>query len=291
MAYKFVNADQLDSDLTSVGNAIRSKSGTSAKLSFPSGMVSAIGAISTGVELNFDVVGGTSKPRKPKENMIWVNTSTTISSWVFSATQPTAASGRVWIPTGISSAIEFNALKKNSIQVYPTSVRQYINGAFVNKEAHIYHAGDWKKFSDEVFYLFSAEKGINEGTWNKKTLSSDIGTFSVDSQKVYLYSKEDNTAYAMVAVNDEPINTAGKSKLIVSMSVSGNVSSTSAFGLSTSPTNTTCNSAMVATKKLDNGDLELDIATLNEICYFKVWLNSTGSAYTATCTITEIKTV
>ena len=57
--YKLVNADQLDSDLTAVGNAIRSKGGTSAGLSFPAGMVSAIGAISTGVELNFDVVGGT----------------------------------------------------------------------------------------------------------------------------------------------------------------------------------------------------------------------------------------
>lgn len=47
--YKFVNADQLDSDLSSIANAIRKKGGTSASMSFPNGFSSAINAISTGV--------------------------------------------------------------------------------------------------------------------------------------------------------------------------------------------------------------------------------------------------
>ena len=42
MATKAVDATQLDSDLTSVANAIRTKGGTSAALSFPSGFVSAV---------------------------------------------------------------------------------------------------------------------------------------------------------------------------------------------------------------------------------------------------------
>lgn len=141
--YELVNADQLDSDLTSVGNAIRSKSGTSAKLSFPSGMVSAIGAISTGVELNFDVVGGTTAPSNPKENMIWVNTSTKITSYIFSATQPTGSAGMVWISTDTYSSAEFNALKKNGIQVYPISAKQYVSGAWVEKIAKIRQSGAW----------------------------------------------------------------------------------------------------------------------------------------------------
>ena len=45
---KLVDSTQLDSDLTSVANAIRTKGGTSAQLSFPSGFVSAIEAIPTG---------------------------------------------------------------------------------------------------------------------------------------------------------------------------------------------------------------------------------------------------
>lgn len=38
--------------------------------------------------LNFKVVGGTVQPDNPKENTIWINTDTEITSWDFSATQP-----------------------------------------------------------------------------------------------------------------------------------------------------------------------------------------------------------
>ncbi len=45
---KLVDSSQLDTDLTSVANAIRTKGGTSAQLAFPAGFVSAIQAIPTG---------------------------------------------------------------------------------------------------------------------------------------------------------------------------------------------------------------------------------------------------
>lgn len=45
---KLVDSNQLDADLTSVANAIRTKGGTSASLSFPTEFVSAIGDISGG---------------------------------------------------------------------------------------------------------------------------------------------------------------------------------------------------------------------------------------------------
>jgi len=47
---KLVDSAQLDADLTSVANAIRTKGGTSAELSFPQGFVDAVVAISTGRE-------------------------------------------------------------------------------------------------------------------------------------------------------------------------------------------------------------------------------------------------
>lgn len=46
---KAVDSTQLDSGLSSVANAIRTKGGTAAQLSFPSGMVTAIGNIQTGI--------------------------------------------------------------------------------------------------------------------------------------------------------------------------------------------------------------------------------------------------
>lgn len=45
---KAVDSTQLDSDLTSVANAIRTKGGTSAQLAFPNGFVQAIGDIPSG---------------------------------------------------------------------------------------------------------------------------------------------------------------------------------------------------------------------------------------------------
>lgn len=45
---KLVDSTQLDSDLTSVANAIRTKGGTSSQLAFPAGFVSAVQAIPTG---------------------------------------------------------------------------------------------------------------------------------------------------------------------------------------------------------------------------------------------------
>lgn len=51
---KLVDSTQLDADLTSVANAIRTKGGTSASLAFPAGFVDAIDAIETG--------GGASSP-------------------------------------------------------------------------------------------------------------------------------------------------------------------------------------------------------------------------------------
>lgn len=53
---KLVDSTQLDSDLTSVANAIRTKGGTSAQLAFPAGFVSAIGDLSTGTGYSVSAV-------------------------------------------------------------------------------------------------------------------------------------------------------------------------------------------------------------------------------------------
>lgn len=58
---KLVDSTQLDADLTSVANAIRTKGGTSAILAFPSGFVSAIANIPSGGG-DYDIVSGTVTP-------------------------------------------------------------------------------------------------------------------------------------------------------------------------------------------------------------------------------------
>ena len=103
--------------------------------------------------LNFKVVGGTSQPVNPKENTIWVNTQTEISGWVFSASEPESpVEGMVWISTGISGGVEFNALKKNGIQICPIYAKQYADGAWVGKPAKSYHDGEWNEW---ITYLYN----------------------------------------------------------------------------------------------------------------------------------------
>lgn len=77
-----------------------------------------------GAPLNFEVVGN-QQPDNSKENTLWVNTDVKITSWIFSATEPeNPAEGMVWFSVGTSSPVEFNALKKNGIQIYPLSAKQ-----------------------------------------------------------------------------------------------------------------------------------------------------------------------
>lgn len=59
MAIEYVDSTQLDSDLTSVANAIRAKSGGSSQLAFPAGFVSEIQAIPSGGGASALIASGT----------------------------------------------------------------------------------------------------------------------------------------------------------------------------------------------------------------------------------------
>lgn len=121
-----------------------------------------------GTAMNFRVVGGTTAPSNPKENTIWINTSSTITDWVFSATQPSSVNGRVWISTGTSSTIEFNALKKNGIQVYPLKAKQYISGMLVEKTAMSYQNGEWVLWWNGELYTPGNEWESVTGGWGSR---------------------------------------------------------------------------------------------------------------------------
>lgn len=137
-----------ESDMISLADVIRSKTGGTELLSLDD-MVTEIAGITTGVELNFDVVGGTTEPDNLTENMIWVNTDVEISSYIFSSVEPgNLIDGMVWISVGNSSTAAFNALKENSLMVYPFSAKQYISGAWVSVEAKSYQNGEWVNLWD-----------------------------------------------------------------------------------------------------------------------------------------------
>ena len=154
-----------------------------------------------GASLNFKVVGSTSAPASPKENTIWVNTSTEITSWVFSATEPESpAAGMVWISVGASSPVAFNALKKNNITVYPLSAKQYVNGAWVDKTAKSYQGGAWVEWMPEGALYFRGDQVesvtggwqlTNFGNWSSNGAVEDMDdglSLSISGKMGVLYT-------------------------------------------------------------------------------------------------------
>lgn len=173
-----------------------------------------IGRTNTGGKgggLNFKVVGNP-QPASPSENTIWLNTDVPISKWYFNATQPeNLAEGDVWFPIGTSSPAEFNALKKNGIQVYPLSAKQYAGGAWVDVPAMAYQNGAWV---DIKMYLFN--KGVVNslltggiyGTNDGTALVQESTTFTPGQNKNYTTkNKVDLTGFSRVKVRFTSTNT------------------------------------------------------------------------------------
>lgn len=140
-----------------------------------------------GAGLNFKVVGNP-QPTNPKENTIWINTDTAITSWIFSATEPESpVEGAVWIETGTSGEASFNALKKGSIYIFPKSAKQYIGGALVRKEAFIYDGNEWVEW---LTYLYKSGNQFTAvtGGWGKDGASINADSMYVHSSGSGTYS-------------------------------------------------------------------------------------------------------
>ena len=158
--------------------------------------------------LNFKVVGGTSAPSNPATNTIWVNTSTAITSWVFHATQPSAAEGKLWIQIGASSPVTFNAVKENRVTVYPMSAKQYVNGAWVDKVAKIYQYDAWADLVKPPFYIFKA----GEGALVEFKQYAAAG-MSISIKQAYIEIKATGEAQIAMIVTTNAVDLTGYSKL------------------------------------------------------------------------------
>lgn len=176
--------------------------------------------------LNFKIVGGTSTPSSPKENTIWVNTDVEITSYIFSATEPEAPAdgldGPVWISIGDSGGVKFNALKKNSIMVYPITAKQYVDGKFDTKDAFIYQNEEWKIWWDGMLYEAGNLYEDYTGGWSSEGYTHPKGIVSgtIDTNGIHLTGNADK--FVMVGTK-EPVNLTGYTKLKVKGIVSSSL--------------------------------------------------------------------
>lgn len=272
--------------LTAIGNAIREKTGKANKLTLEQ-MPLEIAEIQTGVELNFKVVNGwQTEPSDPEENTIWVNTGVAITSWIFSATEPENPSeGMVWFSTGTTSPVEFNALKKNGIQIYPTAAKVYNAGAWQDKEAKIYQNGAW---IDWFIYIHSVNGGYNKSYFGSYSIPFMGSTaFTVDQSGIYTVNGNASLSNFII---DNPIDLASYSFL--EFETKG-IASVSGFGVGfTSSNDVSTDTAMnprgwgqfswsaVSTSYTDWKKIQVDLTAANTKMYFRIgqW-NSSGGFY------------
>ena len=98
--------------------------------------------------------------------VIEVTGNQTISNAVFNP-RITSLHGMVWITCGASGNVGFNAMKKNGIQIYPLSAKQFISGAWVDKTAKNWQGGEWTNWTvmipvlDTVWMCLTAGAGGN----------------------------------------------------------------------------------------------------------------------------------
>ena len=242
--------------------------------------------------LNFRVIGGTSVPSNPKDNDIWVNTKYKITGYIFSVTEPEKyEEGIVWFPTGKTGQVEFNALKKNTIQIYPLSANQYINGVWNDVTAMSYQNGEWSEWIRTI-YVFengAASAGNVEcyktGQWSEAEID--------ENGNIYLYPVNDNYAGFYVS---EPFNVTNYSKIVFVASLYneyGKSPGTFNYGVGS---NTTHGSFVAkgsfkinATTQPDFAEFVVDITSLDGEYYVKGDISRTGTGDQDHCYISEIR--
>lgn len=126
-----------------------------------------------GASLNFKVLAYDAEiellAATPAENTIGIITNTPITSWMFSAEEPSpAVPGMVWITISNSSPVAFNALKKNGVMIYPISAKQFIVDAWVDVPAKSYQADENGTLKWNAWLVYLYNNGDNEsvsGGW------------------------------------------------------------------------------------------------------------------------------
>ncbi len=162
-------------------------------------MIGPTNARGGGGGLNLKVVGGTTQPANPRENTIWVNTTTAITGYVLSPTQPeTGTEGLVWIKTA-DTGVEINVGKKNAVLLHLADGKLYTGGAWTPMEGRVYVNSAWTQFAWDIIVLY--KDGVEE-----TELSGGLSTFVGSSSAASI--KKNATNIVITATHRENNNTS-----------------------------------------------------------------------------------
>lgn len=233
--------------------------------------------------LNLKVVGGTAKPTNPRENTIWVNTTTAITGYVLSPTQPeTGTEGLVWIKTA-DTGVEINVGRKNAVLLHLADGKLYTGGAWTNIDGWVYAGASWTQFAWNRLYLFKDGVDNTELTggwtgsgWSRSGYS--IGTVTNDGTKL-VFGKKSGNGYP-VGGTAKQVDLNGF-KTITAIVTAENTSGNSEFCISKSKT--------VDQSKWVAGILKTDFNEENAAISFS--LANPGACYIGFGRISSVKEV
>lgn len=239
--------------------------------------------------LNFKVVQYDAEPTgTAAENTIAVVTDTAITSWVMSTEQPEGVEGMVWIEVVTESEVPFYADKKQQVKLYLKSVKQYVGGAWLNKEAYVYQDSAWVHFSFAGILLYSNgdECTAITGGWEEAYASGDYynkkGTFTKNDTNITITA--DATRKVIFAKTVNKIDVSGMKTLTITASA---LTSEAHFGLHNG-TNWNLLSGFAHYATIDSvGTVSLDISDITGEYY--VACRAANDTATRSLSFTELK--
>lgn len=140
-----------------------------------------------GTSLNFKIIRYDTEEDRlvatPSENTIGIITPK-ITSWIVSPSEPAEPEeGMLWIVVGNGCEVGFNALKKNAIQLYPLSAKQYWDGVWIAVSAMSYQGGQWNDWWDGWLYELGE---IWSGCAYSQALTPSTATVSYEEDHILL---------------------------------------------------------------------------------------------------------
>lgn len=158
-------------------------------------------------KLNYSIVGGTTQPSNPTENMIWVETDQIIKNIHIIKNLPSDlskfSSGDILIYNDDNGTYGVD-LKISNIYmyfIYPTVIQQYVNGKFINLTGKIYQNNQWNNIDDKI-YLFNKGNECIDMTGGWITSSASLyGITPYNDGKALVVPSSDNKPNYCVCTN------------------------------------------------------------------------------------------
>lgn len=176
-------------------------------------MIGPTNARGGGSGLNLKVVGGATQPTAPRENTIWVNTTTAITGYALSPTQPeNGTEGLVWIKTA-DTGVEISVGKKNAVLLLHLAMSQvYSGGVWKPIEGYVYASGMWTQIDNSTYLV---RNGVLEAQF------SSTKNFEVIQATGYVLFKGKTTGQFAAWVDDVDLTKRSTISLVGTFTTTG----------------------------------------------------------------------